>query len=179
MSEYYVGEIRMFAGINPPRNWAFCNGPLLPIAGHEALFSLIGATYGGDGIQNFKLPQLNGRVPMGVGQGPSLTPRALAASFGVEQVTLALNEMPAHTHVLQASTDMGTSRTPDPTRMFATMPSSFKPYTNPPSSGTTTDDDFAAVAISDAGGNAPHSNIMPVLGINYIIALQGIFPSFS
>ncbi|OYX74958.1 MAG: hypothetical protein B7Y95_04430 [Rhizobiales bacterium 32-66-11] len=161
MAEYYLGEIRMFAGLKPPSGWVFCDGTTLPISGNEALYALLGTLYGGDGRTNFALPKLSGRVPLGTS----------------ESVTLTAAMMPTHNHPLQASTGAGTSRTPGPSLTFATMPSPFVPYTNPPSGGTTTDDDFASVAISVSGGSAPHSNLMPVLGINYIIALRGIFPS--
>jgi microcystin-dependent protein len=177
MAEYYLGEIRMFAGLKPPSGWVFCDGTTLPISGNEALYALLGTLYGGDGRTNFALPKLSGRVPLGTGHGTNLATYTLAQAVGSESVTLTAAMMPTHNHPLQASTGAGTSRTPGPSLTFATMPSPFVPYTNPPSGGTTTDDDFASVAISVSGGSAPHSNLMPVLGINYIIALRGIFPS--
>ncbi|MFG1423033.1 phage tail protein [Roseixanthobacter liquoris] len=177
MAEYYIGEIRMFAGNTPPSGWALCNGATLPIPGNEVLYALLGVVYGGDGRTNFNLPNLNGRVPLGTGHAPALSTYQLGQAVGTESVALTTAQLPTHTHPLQASTGPGTSRTPGPNLTFATIPSPFVAYTNPPAGGTTTDDDFAAVAISDTGGGAPHSNLMPVLGINYIIALRGIFPS--
>ncbi|MFG1396799.1 phage tail protein [Roseixanthobacter pseudopolyaromaticivorans] len=177
MAEYYIGEIRMFAGINPPGGWHFCDGTTLPIGGNEALYALLGTLYGGDGRTNFALPKLSGRVPLGTGHAPNLATYALAQTVGSETVTLTQAAMPSHNHPLQASTGPGTSRSPATDMTFATIPSPFVAYTNPPAGGTTTDDDFATVAISVTGNSAPHSNLMPSLGINYIIALRGIFPS--
>ncbi|MEP9369210.1 tail fiber protein [Xanthobacter sp. VNH20] len=177
MADYYIGEIRMFTGIRAPRNWAFCNGATVPISGNEALYALLGTLYGGDGRTSFGLPNLSGRVPLGTGHGPGLANYALGQAVGAEAVTLTAAMMPAHTHPLQASTGPGTSRIPGPSLAFATVPSPFLTYTNPPAGATTTDDDFATVAISVTGSSAPHSNLMPSLGINYIIAMRGVFPS--
>lgn len=177
MAEYYIGEIRMFAGLKPPSGWAFCNGMTLPINGNEALYALLGTLYGGDGRTNFALPNLSGRVPLGAGHAPNMANYPLAQAVGSESVTLTTAMMPIHNHPLQASTGPGTARMPGPSLTFATIPSPFVAYTNPPAGATTTDDDFATVAISVSGGGAPHPNLMPGLGINYIIALRGIFPS--
>ncbi|MFH1557569.1 MAG: tail fiber protein [Pseudomonadota bacterium] len=177
MAEYYIGEIRMFAGLKPPSGWVFCDGTTLPISGNEALFTLLGTVYGGDGRVNFMLPKMNGRVPLGTGHGTNLSTYTLGQAVGAESVALTNATMPTHNHPLQASTGPGTSRAPGPDLTFATIPSPFVPYTNPPAGAATTDDDFASVAISVSGGGAPHSNLMPVLGIKYIIALRGIFPS--
>ena len=98
----FIGEIRMFAGNYAPQNWALCDGSQLPISGNEALFSLIGTSYGGDGISTFALPDLRGRIPICQGQGNGLTPRVLGQSFGAEGVALGLSEMPSHTHALSA-----------------------------------------------------------------------------
>ncbi|MFG1427798.1 phage tail protein [Roseixanthobacter glucoisosaccharinicivorans] len=177
MADYYIGEIRMFAGLRVPSGWVRCDGATIPVAGNEALFALIGTTYGGDGRTNFALPNLSGRVPLGAGQGPNLSPHPLGQAIGTEGVALTTAMMPTHTHTLQASTGPGTSRTPGPTLAFATIPSPFVAYTNPPAGATTTDDDFATVAISVSGSSASHSNLMPVIGVDYIIALRGVFPS--
>jgi microcystin-dependent protein len=176
MSENYLGEIRMFGGNFAPRNWAFCNGQLLSIAQYSALFSLIGTTYGGNGVQNFALPQLQGRVPMGQGQGPGLTNRVLGESAGSEMVTLTVPTMPHHNHIWNASTTKATGAsistsvlTADTTDQGGTFYVSVGPNLNP---GV-----LPPLTIGISGGGQPHSNLMPTLCVSFIIALGGIFPS--
>ena len=107
MSEPFVGEIRMFAGNFAPRGWAFCDGQLLATSQNDALFSLLGTIYGGDGRTTFGLPDLRGRIPVHAGTGPGLSPRRLGAKAGAEKVTLTVNELPSHTHDLVASNQAG------------------------------------------------------------------------
>ena len=168
--DQYIGEIRMFAGTFAPRGWAFCEGQLLSIAQYTALFSLLGTTYGGDGRTTFALPDLRGRVPMHPGQGPGLSLRRLGEKGGVEQHTLTTQELPPHTHALYADSSVGTSSGPGglaPARNAAGIPQ------YGPGSNVTLD----ASAVGTTGGGQPHSIMQPYLAVNYIIALEGIFPS--
>jgi microcystin-dependent protein len=161
----FIGEIRMFAGNFAPVDWMFCEGQLLPISENEALFSLIGTTYGGDGQTTFALPDLRGRAPIHV--GPNTFWGQMA---GVENVTLTVSQIPAHTHVAGAGSANGVSDDPTgrvPARNAAGVPQ----Y------GTTADTSLATGALLSAGGSQSHSNVQPYLAINYIISLFGIFPS--
>ncbi len=174
MSEPFVAEIRIFAGNFAPRNWAFCDGQLLPVAQNTALFSIIGTTYGGDGRSTMGLPNLQGRAPMHPGRGPGLTTRRLGQTGGVEEVTLTVGEIPTHSHTLMGSTDE----------------SEFDGSSNPANHVTGTVEggkEFYAeannlsplnqAAVSSVGGNQPHNNMQPFLVMNFIIALQGLYPS--
>lgn len=164
MAEPFLSEIRIFSFNFPPKSWALCNGQLLPINQNQALFSLLGTTYGGDGRVNFALPDLRGRVAMHVGNGFDLGQRA-----GTETHTLISPEMPAHTHQAKASAN-GPTVTP-PTGNFWASNSGFTAYGN---AGDTT---MAPTAIGNTGGSQAHENRSPFLTLNYCIALQGIFPS--
>ena len=169
MADPFIAEIRIFAGNYSPRGWAFCNGQLLPIAQNTALFSLLGATYGGDSQSTFALPDLQGRAPMHPGQGPGLSPRSLGEQGGVESVTLLEQEMPQHTHPLRGVAAPANATSPgggaiaqagDGTHLFGGAPgASMAPDTG---GGT--------------GGGLPHTNMQPFLTLNYIIALQGVYP---
>lgn len=168
--EPYLGEIMLFSGNFAPKGWALCNGQLLAINQNQALFSLLGTTYGGNGSTTFALPDLRGRVPIHQGQGPGLSPRVLGERAGAEHHTLAVAEMPAHAHVARASSAAGT----------AAGPAGMVPARNPaqiPQYGPSADATLAAGAISAAGGSQSHTNMQPVLTLNYVIALQGTFPS--
>jgi microcystin-dependent protein len=168
----YVGEIRMFAGSFAPVDWAFCHGQFLLIADFESLFNLIGTTYGGDGETTFALPDLRGRAPMHHGQGSGLSSRALGELGGEEWVTLNSNQLPAHSHAAGASAAIGDSADPTgrvPARNAAGVPQ----Y------ATATNTTLAPAMLSPTGGTFPHPNVQPFLGVNYIIALNGIFPSSS
>ncbi len=170
MSEPFVGEIRMFAGNFAPRGWAFCDGQLLSVSQNDALFSLLGTIYGGDGRTTFGLPDLRGRVPIHAGSGPGLSPRRLGAKSGAEKVTLTVNQMPSHGHALQ-----GTSAFVD-----QTTPQDRAPARSP--AGDIWATDFSPVnlntaSISKVGGSRSHTNLMPFLCIHFIIALFGIYPS--
>jgi microcystin-dependent protein len=173
MSEPFVGEIRMFAGNFAPRGWAFCDGQLLAVSQNDALFSLLGTIYGGDGRTTFGLPDMRGRLPVHFGSGPGLTPRNPGAKFGAEAVILTGNQMPAHNHDLLASNSAGLQSDPDDA-FLASSPNvrMFRPQ---PTTGVILD----TGSISPVGGNQSHSNVMPFLCVHFIIALVGIYPSRS
>jgi microcystin-dependent protein len=163
----WVGEIRMFAGNFAPSGWMFCQGQVLPISEYDVLFNLIGTQFGGDGQETFALPDLRGRAPVHVGPNT-----ALAQQGGVEQVTLTVNQIPAHTHAAGASSLIGAS--PDPTgRVPARNAAGVPQY------AAAADTSLAAGALLSAGGSQPHSNMQPYVGINYIISMYGIYPSPS
>lgn len=164
-----VGQISMFAGTFAPRGWLFCNGQLLPIPQYSTLFSIIGTTYGGDGINNFALPDLRGRVPVGQGQGPGLSPRNLGETSGNENVTLTISNMPAHNHQLNASTAVGTSNVPTG-NVLANTSVLDKEYNGSPNTAMNN----ASIGIS--GSNAPVTIMQPFQTINFIIAIEGIYP---
>ncbi|WP_426756414.1 phage tail protein [Myxococcus sp. Y35] len=172
MSEPFIGQIMMFAGNFPPRGWAFCQGQLLSIAQNTALFSILGTTYGGNGQTTFALPDLRGRYPMQPGQGPGLSPRTLGEQGGSETVTLLANQMPAHNHSLNVSSQQGDTETPVGTVLAADNNATILNYRAAPIDGT-----MNPAAIGAAGGSQPHNNMSPFLCINFIIALEGIYPS--
>jgi microcystin-dependent protein len=174
MSEPFVAEIRIFAGNFAPRSWAFCNGQLLPISQNTALFSLIGTTYGGDGRTTTALPNMQGRAPMGPGRGPGLTSRRLGQRGGVETVTLTEAQMPNHTHTLGGSTEEAEfDGSPNPTNNLPGIVEGGKePYAV--SANLTS---LSEGALPSSGGSQAHNNLQPYLAINYIIALQGLYPS--
>lgn len=163
MSSPFIGEIRMFAGNFAPNGWAFCDGSLLPISQNDALFNLIGTTYGGDGQSTFALPDLRSRVPVHVGPG-----FALGQNGGAESVTLTTNQIPVHNHAAQASSQGGNQNSP--AGVWAATPS--KAY-GPGPAGVA----LQAGAVAAAGGGQPHDNMAPFLAVNYILSLFGIFPS--
>jgi microcystin-dependent protein len=179
MSEPFLGEIKIIAWNFAPRGWAFCNGQLLPINQNQALFAILGTTYGGNGTTTFALPNLQGRVPVHVGEGIVLGELA-----GEQSHTLMSAEMPAHSHLLMAdaqtpatsNTDTPASNTVLGQTAGVTNPGgqaySVQMY-NTPQSATM----LAAQAIGSVGGSQPHQNLQPYLTLNFIIALQGIFPS--
>lgn len=171
MAEPFIGEIRMFAGNFAPNGWAFCEGQLQAIAQNTALFSLLGTTYGGDGQTTFALPDLRGRVPMHMGQGPGLSNRVLGELSGTETVTLTSNQLPAHTHTLQASSSG--AETSAPSGGVLAMPE------NAVYTGQTPNTALNSAALTNVGGSQPHDNFMPYLCVNFIISLYGIFPSQS
>ncbi len=178
----YLGQISMFGGNYAPQGWAFCNGQLLAINQYQALFSLLGTTYGGNGTQNFALPNLVSRLPVHVGQGLGLSSYALGQVGGADPVTITAQTMPGHTHTLNATqtqanaTAIGTSVLPgkptagsDP-RFYAFQPSGQPALTMIA---------LAGGAVGNSGGSQPHTNLMPSLCITFIIALQGVYPSRS
>ncbi|MBP6616550.1 MAG: phage tail protein [Burkholderiales bacterium RIFCSPHIGHO2_01_FULL_64_960] len=172
--ESFIGDIRLFAGTFAPRGWMLCNGAVLSISQYDTLFSLIGTTYGGDGQSTFALPDLRGRVPVGQGQGPGLTNRVIGEVYGSENVTLVPNQMPQHTHTLNASTATATSAQPAG-QLFAQTGSD--KFYGPPPATDPQPQAMAANAVTPAGGSQPHTNIMPSMAINYIIAVEGIYPT--
>ena len=172
MSNPFVGEIRMFAGNFAPAGWMFCQGQLLPISENETLFTLIGTTYGGDGQSTFALPNLSSRVPNHMGTLSGRTFQ-LGEAAGVESVTLTTNQIPAHTHAATAFDVAGNSADPSGKRWAASADTTIKPY----GLATAIDSTMSATAIGSTGGSQPHDNMIPFLGINFIISLFGVFPS--
>ena len=171
--EPYLGQISMFAGNFAPRGWAYCDGQLLPINSNQALFSILGTTYGGDGRTTFALPDLRGRAPIHAGQGPGLSNYQLGQRSGVEQVTLTQNQMPNHTHGVQvnAASPVGRGQGSDtPEGNYWAEGGSYATTTNTTMSPN-------AVVVVPVGGSQAHENRQPYNTINYIIALQGTFPS--
>lgn len=173
MSEPFVGEVRMFAGNFAPRGWAFCDGQLLAVSQNDALFSLLGTIYGGDGRTTFGLPDLRGRVPIHAGSGPGLSPRRLGAKAGSENETLIVNQLPSHTHDWRVSTAAALERLPTSAAYAQHAASDF--YRKPPATATITA--MNSAAMDSVGGSRSHSNLQPFLCINFIIALFGIYPS--
>ena len=179
MAEPFIAEIRMFGGNFAPVNWAFCDGSLLSISQNSALFSLLGTTFGGNGTTNFALPDLRGRVPVHAGSGPGLSPYALGQSGGTETVNLSVAQMPAHNHLVQPNCTAGVPQSPvnDPANAF---PAATESSTGGPAIyGTPAGATMGATPSAVAGGSQPHPNIQPYLCVNFIIALQGIYPSRS
>jgi microcystin-dependent protein len=173
MADPFVAEIRIFPFNFAPKGWAFCNGQLLPLSQNTALFSLLGTTYGGNGKSNFALPDLQGRAAMHPGQGQGLSLHDLGESSGSETVTLLQSEIPAHTHTLRAATDVGDVIVPSPNSALA-LSSGGTIYTAAANLSA-----MAPQALSPAGGDQPHNNMMPYLTFNFCIALQGVFPPRS
>jgi microcystin-dependent protein len=162
-----LGEIRLWAGYFEPTGWAFCQGQVLPIDQFDQLFSLIGTTYGGDGQVTFALPDLRGRVPVHVGAG-----YAQGELGGNESLFLSANQIPAHTHTMRASSSLGTSDTPTG-RVLA------KNAAGSPQYAAAADSDLATGAVTSSGGSQAHTNLQPYLGLNFIIALEGVYPQPS
>jgi microcystin-dependent protein len=170
MSEPFLGEIRIFGGNFAPQGWMLCNGAVLPIQQFTALFSILGITYGGNGTTNFALPNLQGAAPMNAGAGPGLTPRELGESAGSPTVTLLQTSIPSHNHGATASQTDGVQSTP---LVLAEAPI----YGADPATGSSRIVAMAPVSIGPAGGNQPHDNMQPYLGMTFIIAYQGIYPA--
>ncbi len=170
MSEPFVGEIRMFAGNFAPRGWAFCDGQLLAVSQNDALFSLLGTIYGGDGRTTFGLPDLRGRVPIHAGTGPGLSPRRLGAKFGTEEETLTVNQLPSHSHDYRGTNTDALRLDPSgsfPARSVADL---YK-------AGNAVPVNMNSQSLDQVGGSQSHINLMPFLCVNFIIALFGIYPS--
>lgn len=178
MSTPYVGEIRLFSYPNGrvPSGWFACDGSLKSIADYDVLFTLIGTTYGGDGVNTFAVPDLRGRVPVHQGNGPGLSPRVLGQMSGLEAVTLNVTQLPAHTHALMASTQTANSASPGAALQWASI-SNDTMYASDTTGSTTYA--LAPSAVTVAGGNQAHNNLMPTLAASYAMAWQGIFPSQS
>lgn len=164
MAEPFLSEIRIFSFNFAPKGWALCNGQLLPINQNQALFALLGTTYGGNGQTTFALPNLRGRAPVHTGNG-----HTLGEAAGSTSVTVNLQQMPQHTHLLQASQTNGDTPSPTNTVLAGTPANIY----GPAASLTT----LNPVNVTSVGGSQPHNNMMPYLTLNFCIALQGIFPS--
>jgi len=173
----FVAEIRIFAGNFAPKGWAMCDGQLMSISQNTALFSLLGTTYGGDGKSTFALPNLQGSAPLQAGQGPGLSLRDLGETGGEQTVTLLQTEMPLHTHTARCSDLAGNQVSPagGVWAMTTTRRGSVNAYA-PTSMNKAT---MHPLALSISGGNLPHNNMPPFLTLNFIIALQGVFPPRS
>lgn len=170
MSEPFIGEIRMFAGNFAPQGWAFCDGQLLAVSQNDALFSLLGTIYGGDGSTTFGLPDLRGRIPIHAGDGPGLSPRRLGAKGGAEKITLTVNQLPSHSHQPRATDDANTNL--DPVGKVTGHPVQ-NIYRSPANNNV----NLNAGAVTNVGGSQSHTNMMPFLCVHFIIALFGVYPS--
>lgn len=167
MAQPYLGEIRMFGGNFAPAGWMFCEGQLLPISENEALFQVIGTSYGGDGQETFALPDLRGRLPIHQGNG-----FILAETGGAEEITLTVNQLPAHSHPLLASSALATQAAPGGSVLAQSRTAGLHLYLEDVPTVN-----MAPTAISSVGGSQPHTNFQPYLCVSFIIALFGIFPS--
>ncbi len=170
MGSPYIGEIRMFGGNFAPAGWAFCDGSLLAISEYDALFSLIGTTYGGDGQNTFALPDLRSRVPLHMGSA-SGSVYVLGQNGGEEQVTLVVSQLPAHSHATVAYSGSGSQTSPQGNvwAQSANLPYSANQPASP----------MDPAAVGPDGGNQPHDNMVPFVGINFIISLFGVYPSVN
>lgn len=182
MTNFFIGEIKMFGGNFAPRSWALCNGQILSIQQNSALFSLLGTQYGGNGTNNFALPDFRGRVPLNQGQGNGLTQRVVGEQGGTEGVTLLTTQIPAHNHSMIANRVGADIDTPTavsmPGKARVGAAGTAQLYT----SAGTVPITFVAMlpqALAATGGSQAHPNLMPTLAVTFIIALQGIFPSRS
>lgn len=168
----YIGQIKIFAGNFAPSGWEFCSGQLLPIAENQALFSLIGTTYGGDGQYNFALPDLRGRLVVGAsGTGPGLSNVIIGQQYGTETNTMTVSQMPAHTHAIACVTGSGNQNNPT-NNLYANTGLLDKEY-----STTAANTQMSSTMMGLSGGNTPFTNMQPTTGLNFIICLQGIYPS--
>lgn len=175
MADPFLAEIRMFAGNFAPTGWAFCNGQLLTISQNTALFSLLGTSYGGNGRSTFGLPNMQGNVPLHRGQGPGLSDYALGDTGGSATVTLLTSQLPPHTHTAQTDTAGGGIDTPSTASSWGTAGRG-KPAAYAAASALTA---MSPSAIATTGSSQPHNNMSPYLAVNFIIALQGVFPPRS
>jgi microcystin-dependent protein len=175
MSDQFVGEIRLFGFPYAPLGWALCNGQTMSISQNAALFAVLGTSYGGDGRTTFNLPDLQDRAPMHWGNGANLTPRVIGEPLGSATVTVSQAEMPVHSHSIQArtaSTGTQTRSEPSAGAWFGSSGPTGKAY----NATATNSLPFSAKGVSPSGGSAPHPNAQPLLGLNFCIALEGVFP---
>ncbi|APV50542.1 hypothetical protein BWI17_13080 [Betaproteobacteria bacterium GR16-43] len=173
MAQAYLGEIRIFAGAFAPQGWMFCDGTVLSIVKNTPLFAVIGTTYGGDGIQNFALPDLRDRVPVGVGRASGLANRVQGETGGSAAVALTDHTMGAHDHRAQCFSGAGNHRSPRG-RIWAQSNTNDPPFHTPPALAP-----MNAAAVGTTGGGQPHANEQPFLAVNFIIAVSGDFPRFT
>jgi microcystin-dependent protein len=181
----YIGEIRMFAGYYAPEDWAFCDGSLLSVNSYQALFSLLGTQYGGDGVNTFGVPDLRSRIPVGMGQGTGLTNYIAGQTGGQELVVLSQANMPLHTHTMMASSKNATQLLPT-NAVYATVPpvvingTTYGELYASPTTVSYSIRDFDQGAVANFGSNsAVHENRMPTMPINFIISLVGIYPTHN
>lgn len=172
MSDPFLGEIKMFGGNYAPQGYALCDGSVLPVSNNEALFSLIGATYGGNGQTEFGLPDFRGRIPVHQGQGTGLSNRVLGTLGGAENVTLIAAQLPSHTHPMQGSSNAATSLDPNGNVFGVATANAYDQTPENPVS-------IAPASVSVEGGNQSHPNVMPFQCINFIIAILGEYPTRS
>jgi microcystin-dependent protein len=172
--EPLLGQVMLFAGTFAPVGWMLCQGQLLPISEYEALFTILGTTYGGDGVSTFALPNLSGRVAVSAGTGPGLSNWALGQVGGSESSTMTTQNMPSHLHTLLGSNQSGEATSPQNASLaaFGTSLPPAGPYTSGAANTT-----LSAQSIGATGSGAPFSVIQPSLALNYIIAVEGIYPS--
>lgn len=177
--DFFLGQIMMVGFNFAPKGWAMCHGQLLPINSNQALFSLLGTTYGGDGRTTFALPDLRGRCAVGMGQGPGLSNYTQGESAGQEQVTLTQTQMPNHAHTLGASSAVGTVSDPAGAVIANNQVTIERGKTVPASAFIqgSPNATMSPQAIQPTGGSQPHENRQPYIAMNYIIALEGIFPT--
>ncbi|WP_298295529.1 tail fiber protein [uncultured Litoreibacter sp.] len=176
MSDPFLAQIVMFGSNFAPRSWAFCDGQLLPISQNSALFSLLGTIYGGDGRTSFGLPEMRGRVPIHAGNGPGLSPRRLGERGGSESETLTQAQIPQHNHNVTMRADSRSGNTDNPAGNIISTGSGttlFRPNSARDDVNMASD----ALTQNNVGGSQSHNNMQPFIAVNYIIALQGIFPS--
>ena len=184
MEPFFIGQIHLFASNFAPRSWAFCDGQLLAINSNTALFSILGTTYGGDGRTTFALPDLRGRVGIGVGNGPGLLPKRLGQRGGVETVTLNYTQIPSHTHVLTSSFKIATNENAATTsegsgNVLAAANSNIYAEVSGNPNEVLGGVSSSLSVVENTGGQQPHNNMQPYLCLNYIIALVGTYPSRS
>ncbi|MEP3837559.1 MAG: tail fiber protein [Algibacter sp.] len=181
VGDEYLGGISMFAGTFAPRGWAFCHGQLLSISQNQALFSLLGTIYGGDGRTTFALPDLRGRVAIGAGQGPGLSNRTLGQKFGTETATLSTAELPSHSHAVDPNSTIkiavNTSAGEEADGNGKHIASQLNAFNTTPTNSKTLAGTSITTTVHNSGGGQSHTNIQPSLAINYIICIQGQFPS--
>lgn len=174
MAQPFLGEIKLFAGNFQIRGWAYCDGRLLSISQNDALYTLLGTTYGGDGVNTFALPNLQSRVALHQGTGGGLTTRVLGEASGVENATVSQSQLPNHTHQTIALT--GAATLTSPANALPAAPAAPALLYLSGSSTGNTDTPPNVASVTSAGNSIPHNNIMPVLALNYLIALEGVYP---
>ncbi|MBK5007314.1 phage tail protein [Pseudomonas sp. S32] len=181
MSDAYIGEIRMFAGNYAPVGWMMCQGQVLPISQYTALFSILGATYGGNGVSDFALPHFGGRMPVGLGKAPTVTTSyVLGQVDGAETVTVLASNMPAHTHTLGATSQQGVTNVPGPSTYLAAVTdaagSPVNIYGDTGNASTPLNTTLAPQSLSVTGGSAPLDIRNPYLALSFIICVSGEYP---
>ncbi len=173
----FVGEIRPFAGNYAPVDWQLCDGSLLSVSDNQALYSLLSTAFGGDGVTNFAVPDLRGRLPIGFGQGTGLSNRVFAAKGGNENVQLGIANAPVHSHSFNVTTAAATDSSPNGKLFANPAPNTF--YATTPNPGSAPQMLNTDTVPASGGANQPHENRMPTLAINYIICVNGIYPQRS